>query len=148
MRTEIATFTNMCMIKEGSRILVQNRVSKSYPGLAFPGGHVEKEESFTDALVREVYEETGLTVLDPKLCGMKQFTTTKDGRYEVLLYIATSYTGTLRSSEEGDVFWIDLDAVDNFNLSSDFKSLLEVFLGNNSELFYHQVNGKYVLDLK
>lgn len=41
-RTETVTLTNMCMICDGSRVMVQNRTDESWPGIAFPGGHVEK----------------------------------------------------------------------------------------------------------
>ena len=51
---EQVTFTNMCMIEnEKGEVLMQNRVL-SWKGFAFPGGHVEKGESFTDAVIREV----------------------------------------------------------------------------------------------
>jgi 8-oxo-dGTP diphosphatase len=71
-RTEKVTFTNMCMISDGrGNVLVQDRLDPDWPGIAFPGGHVEKGESFVDAMVREVYEETGLTVSNLTLCGIK-----------------------------------------------------------------------------
>ncbi len=59
---EITELTNMCMVYDGTKVLVQDRVSKSWCGLAFPGGHVDKGESFSDAVIREIYEETGLTI--------------------------------------------------------------------------------------
>lgn len=54
--------TNMCMIydQEGN-ILIQNR-TKSWCGVAFPGGHVEPKESIVDSVKRELLEETGLTI--------------------------------------------------------------------------------------
>ena len=44
-REERAVFTNMCMISDGAgNVLVQNRRSKDWPGITFPGGHVEPGE--------------------------------------------------------------------------------------------------------
>lgn len=68
---ENCILTNMCMVSDGcGNVLVQNRIDPSWPGITFPGGHVEAGESFVDAAVREVYEETGLRVSNLKLCGI------------------------------------------------------------------------------
>ena len=89
-REETAVFTNMCMITDGNgNVLVQDRLNPDWPGITFPGGHVEPEESFTQSVIREVYEETGLTIEDPVLCGTKQFQTKTDARYVVFFYKAS-----------------------------------------------------------
>ena len=73
-RSEMAEFTNLCMVSDGNgNILVQDRKNPDWPGITFPGGHVEPGESFTDSVIREVFEETGLTIENPVLCGVKQF---------------------------------------------------------------------------
>ena len=53
-RTETVEFMNMCMIFNGDKVLVQDRKKQSWSGIAFPGGHVEAGESFTEAVIREV----------------------------------------------------------------------------------------------
>ena len=63
--------TNMCMVADGTKVLVQNRVKPGWPGITFPGGHVEPGESITASVIREVKEETGLAIESPKLCGIK-----------------------------------------------------------------------------
>ena len=67
MRTETVTLTNMCMVYDDEgNVLVQDKVDKKWSGLTFPGGHIEKGESFVDSVIREVYEETGLTLEEMK----------------------------------------------------------------------------------
>ena len=53
-RTETVVFMNLCMICNGDRVLVQDRQKKDWPGMIFPGGHVQEGESFTEAVIREI----------------------------------------------------------------------------------------------
>ena len=88
-RSEPVELMNMCVLRRGSKVLVQDRTDPNWSGVAFPGGHVEKGESFTDSVIREVQEETGLTISSPRLCGIKDWC--GDGvRHVVLLYRASS----------------------------------------------------------
>ena len=141
---EQAVFTNMCMIyddnSDGTRkILVQDRLNKNWPGITFPGGHVEKTESFVESTIREVKEETGLTVSNLQLCGIKQFQTLDDARYVVLLYKTNCFEGELKSSDEGKVFWIKAEEIDNYPLANDFRQMYEVFISEDmSEFYYHK----------
>ncbi len=144
-RSESAIFTCLCMVEgpDGS-ILVQDRVSEDWPGVTFPGGHVERGESFVGAAIREVYEETGLTVNSPRLCGIKQFQTKRDERYVVALFRADSYAGKLRSSDEGEVFWVKKEKLKDLKLAKDFLDMLKVFLSDSiSEFYYHKEDGAW-----
>ena len=127
-RSESAIFTNMCMISDGSgNVLVQDRRNPDWPGITFPGGHVEQGEAFTDSVVREVFEETGLTIENPQLCGLKQFQTREGARYVVFLYRADRFHGTLRSSDEGEVFWIPREKLPEYPTVPDFLDMVRVF---------------------
>ena len=97
-RTENVELTVLCLIQEGNRILLQNRVKEDWKGYTLPGGHVEAGESFVDAVIRKMKEETGLDITNPRLVGIKQFPIT-NGRYIVLLFKATEFKGTVTSSE-------------------------------------------------
>ena len=149
-RTEIVTITNMCMVCDGDNILVQDKKDDdSWNGATFPGGHVEKGEPFTDAVIREVYEETGLTIRSPRLCGIKDWIREDGSRYMVLLYKTDSFSGELRSSEEGEVFWVKMSEFGKLKLASDMDILLRVFCEDElSEFFYNNDNGKWEIELK
>ena len=89
---EKVEFTNMCMICDGSRVVVIDRKKPDWPGVTFPGGHVELGESFSDAVIREVQEETGLNIRSPQLCGIKDWCEDQR-RYVVLFYKTTHFEG-------------------------------------------------------
>jgi len=126
-KCEKAIVTVLGMVYDGNKILLQDRVKKDWCGFTFPGGHVEKEESFVQSIIREIYEETGLTIREPKLCGVKQFQTDEDERYIVLLFKTDKFEGTLISSDEGEMRWIDRESLNDYKLVNDFMDLLKVF---------------------
>jgi 8-oxo-dGTP diphosphatase len=139
-KCEKAIVTVLGMIYDGNKILLQDRVKKDWRGLTFPGGHVEKEESFVQAIIREIYEETGLTIREPKLCGVKQFQTDEDERYIVLLFKTNKFEGTLISSDEGEMRWIDRDSLNEYSLVNDFMDLLKVFDSDSYSEFLYERN--------
>lgn len=82
-----AELTCMCMVCSGSQVLVQNRPeAHGWPGVTLSGGHVEPGESITNSVIREVFEETGLTLIHPRLCGVKNCMEDNGARYIVFLY--------------------------------------------------------------
>ncbi|MCH5265033.1 MAG: 8-oxo-dGTP diphosphatase [Lachnospiraceae bacterium] len=148
-RIEKVTITNMCMIQDGSKVLVQEKIDDDYSGITFPGGHVEVGESFTDAVVREVFEETGLKISSPKLCGIKDWPRDDGSRYMVLFYKTDKFEGELKSSEEGEVYWLELQEMVNLDLAEGMDKMLKVFLDENiSEYFFYKENGVWQEVLK
>ena len=148
-REEKAVFTNMCMVTDGNgNVLVLDRLNPDWPGITFPGGHVEPGEAFTLSVIREVYEETGLTIEDPVLCGTKQFQTKTGARYVVFFYKASRYHGILQSSSEGKVFWLPRAELANQKLAPDMMEMVRIMESENlSEFYYQKVEGnwKYTL---
>ena len=53
-RSEKAVVTVLCMVHDGTRLLLQNRVKADWRGYTLPGGHVEKGESCVQAVTREM----------------------------------------------------------------------------------------------
>ncbi len=146
-RSERAELAVLCLIRDGDRVLLQNRVKKDWQGYTLPGGHVECGESFVDAVVREMKEETGLTILKPKLVGIKQFPM-KNGRYEegryiVLLFVADQFTGKVVSSEEGEMEWVNRRDISKISAVDDLEELLQVFEDQNLTEFQYLVDGDH-----
>ena len=150
-RSERVELTVLCLVRDGDRILVEDRQrGGSWCGYVMPGGHVEPGESFTEAAIRECYEETGITMLEPRLCGVKQFPRGGDGmRYIVFFFVTDHFIGECRDSEEGRVAWMDRETLRRSPCVPDFFEMLDVMEGAWSEFQYvrdeNDINGQYRL---
>ncbi|WP_022765998.1 8-oxo-dGTP diphosphatase [Butyrivibrio sp. XPD2006] len=138
-RTEKVELTVLCLIQDGNRILLQNRIKEDWKGYTLPGGHVEPGESFVDAVKREMKEETGLDIINPKLAGIKQFPI-DDGRYIVLLFRAVEFAGEVISSEEGQMEWVDRSNLSEIETVNDLEQLIEVIINPKLTEFQYLVN--------
>ena len=143
-RFENVILTNMCMVYNDNMILVQDRVSKDWPGVTFPGGHIKKKESFFESVKREIREETGLNVNNLKLCGVKQFTSIdNEYRYIVFLFKTNSFSGEIISSREGNVFWIDRKDLFKYKLADGFEDMYESFFSKEFTEVYFEYDGNW-----
>lgn len=139
-KTENVELTVLCLITDGDKVLLQNRVKNDWKGYALPGGHVEEGESFVDAVIREMKEETGLVVHNPKLVGVKQFPI-DNGRYIVFLFKTAEFSGELYSSDEGTMEWVSRNDLKKVNAVDDLEELLNVMDSDELTEFQYIVNG-------
>lgn len=108
MKTIVAT---LCYIRSNGRTLMLHRNKKhgdihkgKWNGL---GGKLDPGESPDECVVREIREESGLTLLDPRLRGVLTFPAFKPGEdWLVFVYTATRFEGELGACPEGDLEWI------------------------------------------
>ena len=140
-RATSTVLTNLCLVEDpkNGKVVLQYRSPERYKkwsGYAFR--HIEEGESLAESVIREVYEETGLTIADPKLVAVKDWPLDDGGRYIVFCYKATRFSGQLRSSEEGEVSWVEKDQLDQLDLSYDMLPLLEVMEDPNLSEFYYR----------
>jgi len=139
-RREWVELTTLCLIYREDSFLLQNRVKKDWCGYTLPGGHVEPGESIVDSVIREMKEETGLTVENVKLCGVKQFPI-ENGRYVVFLFKTDTFSGELQSSDEGCVEWIHRDKLPEYPCVADLQELLDVMLCPDLNEFQYIIQG-------
>jgi 8-oxo-dGTP diphosphatase len=110
MKTKTIAAT-LCYVRSGGRTLMLHRNKK--PGDAHLGkwnglgGKFEAGESPEDCVLREVREESGLTLLDARLRGVLTFPDFKNGEdWLVFVYTASKFEGSLGVCAEGDLEWI------------------------------------------
>jgi 8-oxo-dGTP diphosphatase len=129
--TKLTTMT-MLQNSQTGEVLVKDRIN-NWKGLAFPGGHIENNESLVDSAIREVKEETGLDVKNLKSCGVVHWLNNKTfDRYFVFLYKTTEYSGELITEcDEGRNFWISVGELKNTPSENQTIKYLPMFLEDN-----------------
>jgi len=94
---------------EKKEILIGKRKSNLSPFYSIPGGHLEAGETFEEAAKKEVFEETGLIIDDPKVfCVTNNLRTfqQQDIHFVSVSLIATKFSGELINKEpEKCEFW-------------------------------------------
>ena len=131
---------NMCMIYEpqGSRVLVQDKIPDGgWGGITFPGGHVEPGESFVDSVIREVREETGLTVSQLEYAGVIHYYNPE--KQIQWIWFSLQELSLRRPAggwhREGQVFWVNWDQLPSMALAPNMDKYLQVFSGQALEAF-------------
>ena len=137
-RTEKACLTNMCVVMDGDgNVVALDKVTGNYVGTTFPGGHVEHGEILQQSAIREVREETGLEIKNPELCGIYHWY--KDGIHHVIfIYKTQEFSGTLKSSEEGQVYWIPLEQFKKKELATGTEHVVEMIESGRFKECYMQ----------
>lgn len=114
------TFTTLCYIEKEDSYLMLHRIKKEHDinkdkwiGI---GGHFETGESPDDCLLRETFEETGLTLTSYQFRGILTFICDDITDYYICLYTADGYTGNLKECMEGTLEWVPKKDIINLDL--------------------------------
>lgn len=115
-----ASLTTLCYIEKDNAYLMLHRVKKEHDinkdkwiGV---GGHFEPDETPEECLLREVKEETGLTLISWRFRGLVTFLSNEWHTEYMCLYTADEYEGEMTECDEGTLEWVDKSRLDELNL--------------------------------
>lgn len=131
--------TNMCLIenKKTNEVVVINRIN-DWPGIAFPGGHVEDGEPIVVSVIREVKEETDLDISNLEFCGIRDwYEKDINTRNIVFMFKTSTFTGTLKTDNiEGEVSWRKLSDIKVEEYASGLDKEIGIFFDKNISEFF------------
>lgn len=122
--------TSLCYIEKDNCYLMLHRVKKKvdvnkgkWVGI---GGGFDDGESPHECAVREIYEETGLKAVNPRLRGIVTFVSDKWENEQMFLFTVTEFSGEIKECDEGDLAWVEKDKVKELNIWEGDKIFLEM----------------------
>ena len=133
------TTTPLCYIENKGKYLMLHRVKKKndinegkWIGV---GGHVEYQESPEECLVREVKEETGLTLTSYRFRGVVTFISDTCEAELMCVFTADGYTGELIECDEGELCWVDKTVVPELPTWEGDRVFLDMLLSGEERFF-------------
>lgn len=126
--------TTLCYIEKNNSYLMLHRVTKkndiNHDKWIGVGGHFEFQESPEECLLREVKEETGLTLVSYQFRGIVTFISDDDEAEYMCLYTSNNFTGNLTDCDEGKLEWIPFEKIEDLELWEGDKIFLRLLKEN------------------
>lgn len=122
--------TTLCYIEKDDKYLMLHRTKKendaNHDKWIGVGGKFEADETPQDCLLREVYEETSLTLTSYSLRGIVTFISDEWETEYMFLFTSGEYEGEVSDCNEGELVWIEKKEVMNLNLWEGDKIFLKL----------------------
>ena len=112
--------TTLCYIEKDDKYLMLHRVKKendlNHDKWVGVGGKFEPDETPEECMLREVREETGLTLTKYRFRAILTFLSDEWETEYIHLYTASEFTGMLLECDEGNLGWIPKSEIDKLKL--------------------------------
>lgn len=122
--------TTLCYIEKDNKYLMLHRTKKqndaNHDKWIGVGGKFEADETPQECLLREVYEETSLTLTSYSLRGIVTFISDEWETEYMFLFISSEYEGEISDCNEGELVWIEKNEIMNLNLWEGDKIFLKL----------------------
>lgn len=122
--------TTLCYIEKDNKYLMLHRTKKqndaNHDKWIGVGGKFEADETPQECLLREVYEETSLTLTSYSLRGIVTFISDEWETEYMFLFTSGEYEGEISDCNEGELVWIEKNEIMNLNLWEGDKIFLKL----------------------
>ncbi len=137
--------TTLCYIEKENKYLMLHRVKKendiNHDKWIGVGGKFEEQETPEECLLREVKEETGLTLTKYRYRGLLTFIYDDMETEYIYLFTATEYTGEITECSEGTLEWIEKTKINDLPIWEGDKIFFDIL--NNEEVRFFSLKLKY-----
>lgn len=127
--------TTICYIVKDREVLMLHRIKKENDMNANKwigvGGKVEEGESPKECIIRETFEETGLTLKNPILKSVVTFNFAKYDNELMFVYIAKEFEGDIKECNEGVLKWIPINKLDELEMWEGDRYFLNSIFDND-----------------
>ena len=131
--------TTLCYIEKDDKYLMLHRVKKendlNHDKWVGVGGKFEPDETPEECMLREVREETGLTLTKYQFRAILTFLSDEWETEYIHLYTASEFTGTLLECDEGNLEWIPKSEIDKLKLWEGDKIFFRLIADPDSPFF-------------
>ena len=131
--------TTLCYIEQDGKYLMLHRTKKKHDNNENKwigvGGHAEGTEGPEECLLREVKEETGLTLTSYRFRALITFVSDKQEPEMMCLFTADAFTGKLITCDEGELVWVDKREVPKLPTWEGDAIFLERLLADEERFF-------------
>ena len=115
------------IIKNDNKYLIVQRNKKKHLGLKweFPGGKVQENETFEQALLREIKEELNITInIHEKIAEEKY----KDDKIDIILYYysCSLKSGNMKLNEHEDFSWVGKKDFNKYDFAEGDRNILSL----------------------
>lgn len=126
--------TTLCYIRHDGKYLMLHRTKKendaNHDKWLGVGGGIEPNETPDQCLLREVLEETGLTLTSWQKRGVIDFVSDRWENEQMHLYTADAWTGELIECSEGDLEWVSIESIPELQLWEGDRIFLDLLRTN------------------
>jgi 8-oxo-dGTP pyrophosphatase MutT (NUDIX family) len=129
--------SSLCYLESDGKLLMLQRNKEPFQGFwTAPGGKLEPMENPRQTINREIWEETGLVLKDPKLKMINSETgESRDYNWLVFIFIAHQFTGSLKKCDEGILQWIPRSQIMDSQIPDVDRKLLPMILEGEKRYF-------------